>query len=372
MQAEIVHVSGYDTYDTHDSGNYIVFNFLRNTNFDSKMVMTIRRSKNDKDTYFIKKNQFIDLFEEIKILVLHDETFDFNEIKKIYDKFKCQIIFYTQTHCVNRTKFCSGEISYPELNDEATKKRNKPHLINKKNTFKDLPITVVCASTYTFNQVKKNIIYEDKNILLFPLPADVPFCKSPKEQVRNSLGLKNNKKYILWGTTNPKSFRKGKHLFDESLDHLWRISSDEQRQEVVILNVGPPADKFGIFSNFATIPCGYQKTRKDMSIYYRASDISVCTTISDGGPMMISESMCNETPVVAFDRSISCDLCVDGETGYLVKDLNTKSMATSIYKCLYVDDLKMMSSASRDKYLEFHDKDKLLQKWNNLFVSLLQ
>jgi glycosyltransferase involved in cell wall biosynthesis len=371
MKAEIVHVSGFDSYDTHDSGNYIVFNFLRSTNFNSKMALTINKTKNDEDTYFIKKDQFINSFEEIKILILHDETFDFNEIEKIYNKFKCQIIFYTQTHCVNRTKFCKGEISYPELNDEETRKHNESHLINKKNVFKNLPITVVCASSYTFNHVKESIIYENKDIFLFPLPGDVPYCKSPKQKVRKHLGLQNNRKYILWGTTNPKSFRKGKHLFDESLDYLWNTLSDEQREEIVIINVGPFAGKFGTISNFNTIFCGYQATRREMSVHYRACDISVCTTIADGGPMMISESMCNETPVIAFDRSISCDLCVDGETGYLIKNLNTESMANAIKQCLFADDLPAMSTASRKKYLEFHDKDKILEKWNTLFASLL-
>jgi len=372
MKADIVHVSGFDSYDTHDSGNYIVFNFLRSLKFDSKMALVLNKTKKDEDTYFVRRSEFTNFFKDIKILVLHDETFNFNEIKKIHDKFKCQIILYTQTHCINRTNFCKGEISYPELNDEKIKKHNMPYLIEKKNVFKDLPIMVVCASTYTFNQVKQNIIYEDKSVLLFPLPGDVPHCKSPKEKVRKYLGLKNNKKYILWGTTNPKSVRKGKHLFDETLDYFWNILSDDQREEINILNVGPHAGKFGISSNFNTIHCGYQTTRKDMSVYYKASDISVCTTIADGGPMMISESMCNETPVIAFDRSISCDLCVDGETGYLVKDLNTEEMSKSIYKSLYIDDLTEMSEKSRKKYLTFHDKNVILNKWNNLFVKLLE
>ena len=372
MKADIVHVSGFDSYDTHDSGNYIVFNFLRSLKFDSKMALVLNKTKKDEDTYFVRKSEFTNFFKDIKIFVLHDETFDFHEIKKIHSKFKCQIILYTQTHCVNRTKFCKGEISYPELNDEKTKKHNMPHLIEKKNVFKDLPIMVVCASTYTFNQVKENIIYENKNVLLFPLPGDVPYCKSPKEKVKKYLGLKNNKKYILWGTTNPKSVRKGKHLFDETLDYFWNILSGDQREEINILNVGPHAGKFGISSNFNTIHCGYQTTRKDMSVYYKASDISVCTTIADGGPMMISESMCNETPVIAFDRSISCDLCVDGETGYLVKDLNTEEMSKSIYKSLYIDDLTEMSKKSRKKYLTYHDKDVILSKWNNLFTQLME
>ena len=83
-------------------------------------------------------------------------------------------------------------------------------------------------------------------------------------------------------------------------------------------------------------------------------DVAVNTTIADAGPMMISEAMCNETPVIAFDRSIACDLCVDGETGYLIKNLNLQSMCDAIYDILFVDDIEKMSIQAREKYLEFH------------------
>jgi glycosyltransferase involved in cell wall biosynthesis len=372
MIADIIHISGFDSYNTHDSGNYIVFDFLRSLKYDSKMILALGKTKQDKDTFLIRKEKILDSIKEAKIVILHDSLFTHEEIKQLHNKLDCQIIMITQDHSLIATHDCKGNLSYPELNDKETQRYNNPLILERKRIFKNLPITIVHGSTHSKRIFEQSPIYSDKEFSFIPLPADVPFCSSPKQKAREYLGLKKDFKYILWGTTQPKTERKGKKIFDDCLDILWDNLKEAERKKIIIINVGPNAGKFGNTSSFTTIHFGYQRTRKDMSVFYRASTISVCTTTSDAGPMMISESMCNETPVVAFDRSISCDLCVDNQTGYLIKDLNKEQMANRIHKILFFDDLQIISEKSRKKYLSFHDKDVILNKWNNLFVKLLE
>tara|TARA_B100001093_G_scaffold340006_2_gene324783 strand:- start:4500 stop:5333 length:834 start_codon:yes stop_codon:yes gene_type:complete len=274
------------------------------------------------------------------------------------------------THFHLTTSQTVGCPSYPELNCENDRKHNIHLLQQKQDTFCHIPITLVYGSTYTGTITEQFNMYEQKCFI--PLPAEIPYCKSSIEDTRKYLNLDNAKKYIFWGTTQPRTERKGKSLFDKVLDILWDNLTEEQRKKVAILNAGPNAGKFGINSNFSAVPFGYQKTRKDMSVLYKASDISVCTTTADAGPMMISESMCNETPVIAFDRSIACDLCIDGETGYLIRNLDLKDMAESIKKILFEDDLKEMSEKSRKKYLTFQSSSDIMEKWNNLFINLME
>ncbi len=370
MKADIIHISGFDSYNTHDSGNYIVFNFLRDLKYDSKMILALGKTKQDSDTFLIRKNNIINTIEEAKVIVLHDSLLSYNEIKALYEKLKCQIVIITMTHFHLTTSETIGCPSYPEINTLEELQKNKIFLQTKKEALSDVPITLVYGSTYTGTITEQFGMY--KKTRFIPLPAEIPYCKSPVEQVREHLNLDNEKKYIFWGTTQPKRYRKGKHLFDQALDLLWADLTEQQRREIIILNAGPNAGKFGNESSFSTIYYGYQKTRKDMSILYKASDISVCTTIADAGPMMISESLCNETPVIAFDRSIACDLCVDEETGYLVKNLDVSVMAKNIKKILFEDDLESISKKSRKKYLTFQSSSDIMEKWNNLFVELME
>ena len=370
MKADIIHISGFDTYDTHDSGNYIVFNLFRELNYDSKMILALGKKKPDKDTFLIPTNKILESIDEAKIIILHDSLFSHEEIKKMHEKLGCQIIMITMTHFHLTTQDSAGCPSYPELNSETENVSNQILLNNKKEAITNLPITLVYGSTYTGKITEEFNMYEEK--VLIPLPADVTYCKNSKEEVRKDLNLPTNKKYIFWGTTQPQTYRKGKSLFDKCLDYLWSDLSEDQRSQIIILSVGPCSSIFGSTSRFKTVYCGYQKTRKEMSARYRASDISVCTTIADAGPMMISESMCNETPVIAFDRSIACDLCINEETGYLIKELDLNSMAFSIKKILFEDDLISMSQKSRKRYLTFHDKHIIINKWDNLLKNLME
>jgi glycosyltransferase involved in cell wall biosynthesis len=370
LKADIIHISGFDTYNTHDSGNYIIFNFLRKLNYNSKMILCLNKAKlEDKDTFFIPKEKVLNSIQKCKVLVFHDTLFSEKEIKKFYEKFNCKIIIITQTHYHLITKECAGNDAHPELNSEKINEYNKKFILEKKEIFKNLPISLVYGSSYTEKITKQYNMY--KNLNFIPLPADVPFCKTKKEKVRNLMGLSNDRKIILWGTAHPKTERKGKHLFDKCLDILWDNVNEEDRKQIIILNVGPSAGKFGIKSKFNTIYTGYIQTRKQMSSLYKLSDVSICTTIADAGPMMISESMCNETPVIAFDRSIACDLCVNGETGYLIENLDLTKMSQAIYNTLFIDDLNLMSKKSREKYLSFHGNEKILKKWKILLDTLM-
>ena len=370
MKAEIIHISGFDSYNTHDSGNYIVFNFLRDLKYDSKMILALQKTKQDSDTFLIRKHDIINRIEEAKVVVLHDSLLSYKEIKALYEKLKCQIVIITMTHFHLTTPQTVGCPSYPEINTPEELQKNRTFLQTKKETLSDVPITLVYGSTYSGTITEQFGMYEKTRFI--PLPAEIPYCKSSVEQVRKHLNLDNEKKYIFWGTTQPKTHRKGKHLFDQVLDLLWTDLTEQQRQKINILNAGPNPGVFGTESNFSTIYCGYKKTREDMSLLFKASEISVCTTIADAGPMMISESLCNETPVIAFDRSIACDLCVDGETGYLVKNLDVDIMAKNIKKILFEDDLESMSKKSRKKYLTFQSSSAIMEKWNNLFVELME
>jgi glycosyltransferase involved in cell wall biosynthesis len=374
MKAEILHISGFDTYNTHDSGNYIIFDYLRELKYDSKMILAISKTKSDNDTFFIPKNEIVNSIEECKVLILHDEILNMDEVEQIYKKTNCKILVLTQTHCHLCDEKTIGDRAYPELDSDEQNNLNKNILFGKKEIIKRLPIDLVVFSSHS-KDITENYhvnLYENKKIHLIPFPSKVPYCEIPKQDLRNRYNLSNENKYILWGTTQPESFRKGKVYFDECLKILYEMLSNEQKKIIKILSVGPkPKTKFAE-NKFEVKYFGYLKTRQHMSVAYKISDISVCTTLSDAGPMMISESLCNNTPVIAFNKSIANDLIIDEYSGYLIKNLSTKDMAEKIYKILFLDNLEYMSDNARKSYLKFHDKSVNLKKWQDLFTNLLE
>jgi glycosyltransferase involved in cell wall biosynthesis len=268
-------------------------------------------------------------------------------------------------------KFKENCGSCPEKNS------NNPHDVtyqlmkSKRDNLSDLPVTVVVGSSHSKILTEQSNLFKNLNIEFIPLPNDLFFYDKDKDQLQKESGLDPDVKYILWGTTQPGTPRKGKMLFDNVLDILWRKLTTEERSKIAIINVGPNPGRFGLINKFNVHYAGYVPTRKQLSVAYRTADISVCTTVSDSGPMMITESCMNETPVVAFDRSIAIDLIEDEETGYLIKNLDLNDMADKIYKILLHPDLKQISKNTRLKALKLHDTETVLNKWKFLFDSLM-
>jgi glycosyltransferase involved in cell wall biosynthesis len=190
--------------------------------------------------------------------------------------------------------------------------------------------------------------------------------------IRTTVGIDPDKKIILWGTTQPHSLRKGKKLIDETLNHLWSLMDEKEQKDTLLLQVGPaPNDSFQNTQPFSGIATGYLPTRRDMAAAYKMADVSVCTTVSDAGPMMVSESLFNECPVVGFDRSVILNMVENGVNGYIIENLDTLEMAKKTLEILRSPKLDEMSRSARIKAIEYHDLQKVQQKWNDLFKEII-
>ncbi len=80
----------------------------------------------------------------------------------------------------------------------------------------------------------------------------------------------------------------------------------------------------------------------ELSKYYNLGDVFVMPSIKDekgnvdASPVAMMEAMACGTPVVATKFSGSADLIKDGETGFLVKDKDSKEIASSVIKILKI------------------------------------
>ena len=386
IRKDIIHICGFDSYNPveaiiagippHESGTSVAYNLLRQLeNYSSGMFLTDPLGKlltqNDKNTYHVASEKIIDNIAACKFIILHGTELALAELTALYNKLNCHFIIVTQTHCHMWVPGCQGDVSYPELNSEEDRLYNKDPLTEAKKIMDQLPLTVVTCSQYTYNLTKEHLLYNHRDVRCIPLALTVPYCKSPKEDIWSHLDLKADKKYIFWGTTSPLLERKGFQFLEESLYVLWRLLTPEQREQIVILVAGP--GKYNpnpVHHQFSVRYFGHLTSRKKMSVLYKAADVTLCTTIADGGPMMLSESLCNGTPVIAFDRCISLDLIKDGKTGYLIKDLSSNDMAGALSRILFVDNLEAMATHSRETYLNHHHETIVLAKWEQLLKEL--
>ena len=105
----------------------------------------------------------------------------------------------------------------------------------------------------------------------------------------------------------------------------------------------------------------------DLVSYYQNADITVLTSLCEGFPNVLVESISTGTPVVSFDcPSGPREIIVNGLNGYLVKYLDTDDLAKKIIDALNHnwDTRKIKGSAERFQF------ENVLKKYLDVVVKL--
>jgi glycosyltransferase involved in cell wall biosynthesis len=75
----------------------------------------------------------------------------------------------------------------------------------------------------------------------------------------------------------------------------------------------------------------------DVRPYYQAADLLVLPSNKEGLPNVVLEAMASRLPCVAARASGSCDLIVEGETGFTYPPGDTDALGTAVRRCLGTD-----------------------------------
>ena len=111
---------------------------------------------------------------------------------------------------------------------------------------------------------------------------------------------------------------------------------------------------------------GYIPTRKELSKVYKNANVFALTTLADAGPMMATECIKNNTPLVSFPTNIASDLVLDGKNGYIVD--GTEQYAEKLYDILYNKNYHM----DMDYVKKFNSEETVVAKYNEFFKKLLK
>ena len=396
---KIVHFGGMDSYDGHESGNYIVFKQFRDLTYDSVHVLGLLKRWEDKDTFYIPLTrpedqiELEDKIDNIDVVIIYDSMLTPETLRRIYDKHKCPIIWVAMVHdfftggCVYPTecsRFQKSCGSCPQLvNNQFT---HEPYIKNhstdekdisfqlmdrKLKSLSDIPIYGVGVSSYSLELMKTSSLLKDKHCECIPIPFDIPTCSLSRDEAKKRFKLSTDKFNILWGTTQPHSLRKGRKYVDKALNRLYTLmkKNNIDTDNVIFTTVGPQANPpFNETQPFKTRHLGYAPTREQLSIAYKSANVGLQTTIEDAGPMMSVECLSNGTPLVSFDRCVSADIIENGKNGFLVDTYDWKSFADSILK-VYESEVDL--GIGSDFYVKrFNNAKNTMEKWDKLIKKV--
>lgn len=191
---------------------------------------------------------------------------------------------------------------------------------------------IMNMSEWTKQQALSSKIYKNKNILpnINSIIDTKLLNNNNREFAKKIFGFEEDKFYIMAGSYQSTDPRKGFKHFVEAINILSKKLNTNLHSRIKVIIVSEVIIKDFENLPFSTIYLDFIKDYRLLSLLYQATDVFVCSSIEDAGPMMVSESLACGTPVVAFDMGISNTMVITGKNGYLAELKNSEDLALGI------------------------------------------
>ena len=242
--------------------------------------------------------------------------------------------------------------------------KQKEHYISKTD------VSLIYASEEQKKQVEKSEMWKQKNKFEMMLSVDEN-TYIPKNicDAKNALGIQNNKKVVFFGAASISEKRKGLAYLIEALNDLYN-NNQHLRNNVLILIAGRNLPDIRIPFEYRYL--GYLSTDRELANAYQASDVFVCPSVEDSGPLMINQAIMSGRPVVSFDMGVAPDLVHTGETGYraILKDSYDISRGLKYVLELNNEEWSKMSSNARELGIEKCSMKNQVERFKKIIDSV--
>jgi glycosyltransferase involved in cell wall biosynthesis len=222
----------------------------------------------------------------------------------------------------------------------------------------DDQMIVVSPSVWLAEHSKKSSIMGRFKHVVIPNPAfKLRRYFNDKAISRTQLHLPLDKKIIIFASENLNNPRKGTTLLFEAVQHL------PEKDAIVLVGIGQK----GISPAGLNVLYPGRISNVDLfASYLQAADIFVTPTIAENSPLVVIESLCCGTPVVASDVGGIPDL-VNDSNGILFPVGNIQALADAIAQALFekkFDPQKISESA-----VAIHNPMKIATEYSKVYQS---
>ncbi|MFM7468097.1 MAG: glycosyltransferase [Vampirovibrionales bacterium] len=365
-EVDILFIGGFFHYGNSFSGDHVILQILKNLPFSCHTLFVceevegypyipIHKLHKKKGVSFLKH------MPRCKVLVIAGDVITLEQMRCLKEIYQCEMIWVGMGH-----DFLSDGGHYPEIRDAFTLEAALP----RKAVWDGLDVHVVVVSSWSLSLAHKAPLYY-KTAQLIPIPFEAyPTSLQPKLALRERYGIAPEHTHlILWGTTNPFNPRKGWDEFQRIIQHIETLHAHQPELGVAIVAIG---DKRPWQTDLPVYYLGETSDRTMLSDMYRMCDVFACTSLTDAGPMMIVESLANETPVVSFDTNISLDIIQLEQEGWVngrvipLKEGHEPLFAQALWEILTHG-----CPINHEMILAFNARASVHERWHALLTQLI-
>ena len=249
----------------------------------------------------------------------------------------------------------------------------------KSKNIKAADIGVMYASPWSLHNASQSACFRDGRKLDIGMCIDTSlFTNKNRNIAKQIFEIPCDAKVIFTGSTDVRDKRKGVNCFFDSLSDLWESLDASIRDRVYVLVAGHKVEtlrkQMSELPQFHYACIDFISDTRLLSLAYQASDVFVCPSLEDAGPMMVAESLSCGTPVVGFPVGLMFDQSYvkNGVTGYVVKAKSKKELSEAISKIIMLDGVEYakMSLACRDVAVKSLSQAKFVNNFDE-FVKCL-
>jgi len=258
----------------------------------------------------------------------------------------------------------SGCGNCKQLNSSSSYDLSK-FILNRKKRYLPKHIKLVGISSWLSQKAKESYLFKDFDVSTISNNVNTnDFFPIEKNIAKKLLGIKTNKKIILAGAQDLKSFYKGFDKFIEAIKQLDRnkyfLCFFGNLQRNIIDDLGFEYKSFGFL--YDTI---------SLRLLYSASDVFVAPSLMDAFGKTLAESMSCKTPVVCFDATGPKDIVTHKVDGYKAKPFNTTDLKDGIEWVLNANNYDELCKNAREKVVKEFDSKVVAKRYIKLYKELI-
>lgn len=264
--------------------------------------------------------------------------------EKVFNHYNCPVVWVLmdmepitggchQSMMCNRYKESCGKCHILGSRQEVDLSRKTMRSKQRVNSHRK--VTYVAPTMGLYRNVTESTLAGNCRVEHIPLAVETEIYRPVSmKSAREVINIDQSRIVLCFGANDIQSVYKGKGYLEEALHVLNRSMVQKGKAEVndrivLLLAGGNRGEAFNDIP-YEVIYLGHCRDTRTMALMFQSSDLFVCPSVYDGGPVMIAEAMMCGTPVVAFDSGGASDLIQSKVNGYIAEYKNAEDFAAGI------------------------------------------
>ena len=238
-------------------------------------------------------------------------------------------------------------------------------VLNRKKKYLPTNMKLVGISHWLSQKARESELFKhfDVKTIFNNINTDEFFSVS-KGLAKEILGIKTDKRIVLIGSTDLKSFYKGFGKFQEAVKNL-------EKSKYFLFFFGDIDKQVAADLGFEYKSLGRLYDNISLRVAYSSADVFVAPSLMDAFGKTLAEAMACGAPVVCFDATGPIDIVDHQLNGYKAQPFESQDLANGIEWVLNAPNYDELCQNAREKVLKTFDSKMVAQQYVSLYEEIL-